>query len=51
VHPEDVVSERFVFASPAASWITGEVLYVAGGQQIQGPNQALFAKAFPERGP
>jgi enoyl-[acyl-carrier-protein] reductase (NADH) len=36
-------------ASPAASWITGEVLYVAGGQQIQGPNQALFPKAFPER--
>jgi citronellol/citronellal dehydrogenase len=37
-------------ASPAASWITGEVLYVAGGQQIYGPNQALFPKAFPERG-
>ena len=29
-------------ASPAASYITGEVLYVAGGQQIYGRNQALF---------
>ena len=28
-------------SSPAAGWITGEVLYVAGGQQNYGKNQAL----------
>jgi citronellol/citronellal dehydrogenase len=29
-------------ASPAASYVTGEVLYVAGGQQLYGRNQALL---------
>ncbi len=33
-------------ASPAASWITGEVLSVAGGGHIYGRNQALFDAAF-----
>ncbi len=33
-------------ASPAASYITGEVLYVAGGQQLYGNNQALLDDSF-----
>jgi citronellol/citronellal dehydrogenase len=33
-------------ASPAASYVTGEVLYVAGGQQLYGSNQALLDDSF-----
>jgi enoyl-[acyl-carrier-protein] reductase (NADH) len=33
-------------ASPAASYVTGEVLYVAGGQQLYGVNQALLDESF-----
>ncbi len=39
---EEVAYATVFLASPAASWITGAVLYVAGGQQIYGRNQALF---------
>jgi NAD(P)-dependent dehydrogenase (short-subunit alcohol dehydrogenase family) len=37
-------------ASPAASWITGEVLYVAGGQQNYGRNQAVLDESFGRPG-
>ena len=33
-------------ASQAASFITGEVLSVAGGQQLYGMNQALLDSSF-----
>lgn len=33
-------------ASPAASYVTGEVFYVAGGQQLYGMNQALLDDSF-----
>ncbi|MFN2375213.1 MAG: SDR family oxidoreductase [Candidatus Binatia bacterium] len=44
--PEEVSYAVTFLASPAAAWITGEVLYVAGGQQIYGNNQALFDEAL-----
>ncbi len=44
--PREVANAVVFLASPAASWITGELLQVAGGQHIYGSNQALFDGDF-----
>lgn len=44
--PEEVAYAVTFLASPAAAWITGDVMFVAGGQQSFGRCQALFDEAF-----
>ncbi len=44
--PEEVALATVFLSSPAASYITGELLYVAGGQQLYGSNQAIGNEQF-----
>jgi citronellol/citronellal dehydrogenase len=44
--PEEVAYAVTFLASPAATFITGECIFVAGGQQVYGRNQALFDEAL-----
>jgi len=39
---EEIANGVVFMSSPAASYVTGEVLFIAGGQQNYGRNQALF---------
>ncbi|MGI9604009.1 MAG: SDR family oxidoreductase [Acidimicrobiales bacterium] len=45
----DVANAVVFLCSPAAGFITGEVLYVDGGQNVQGPISALPRSEFHER--
>jgi len=48
--PEEVANATVFLSSPAATYITGEVLYVAGGQQLYGSNQAIGEEQFEPKG-
>jgi citronellol/citronellal dehydrogenase len=44
--PREVANAAVFLSSPAAAFVSGEVLYVAGGQQVYGPVQALPDRLF-----
>ena len=48
-HVSDIANAVVFLVSPAARFITGEVLYVDGGLTVQGPMSALPPGGFPER--
>jgi citronellol/citronellal dehydrogenase len=48
-HVDDIANAVTFLVSPAARFITGEVLYVDGGLILQGPMSALPPGGYPER--
>jgi citronellol/citronellal dehydrogenase len=51
-HPgtaEDIANGVVFLVSPAGRFVTGEFLHVDGGTTLNGPNQALKPRDFPER--
>jgi enoyl-[acyl-carrier-protein] reductase (NADH) len=48
-HVDDIANAVTFLVSPAARFITGEVLYVYGGLILQGPMSALLPGGHPER--
>lgn len=49
-HPENVANAVTFLASPAASYMTGQTLYVDGGYGLHGTMSALPPDGYPERG-
>lgn len=47
--PEDIANAAVFMASPAAAFVTGEILYVDGGHALQGTMSALPPGGYPER--
>ncbi len=47
--PSDIANATVFMVSPAAAYVTGEVLYVDGGHVLQGPISALPKGSYPER--
>lgn len=47
--PTDIANATVFLASPAAAFVTGEVLHVDGGQGFQGAMSALPPGGYPER--
>jgi len=47
--PQDIANAVTFLASPAASYMTGQTLYVDGGYALHGPISALPPGGYPER--
>ncbi len=48
--PDDIANAVIFLVSPAARFVTGEILRVDGGLTVQGPMSALPPGGYPERG-